>query len=126
MTLSFPTRRSSDLPPSPAHLGSPAWRRPQPCGPAPPRGRPLAPPTRRRRPSRRQLDVLVAAGADTEETDRHAHLGFEEGDVVLGPLGQVAGLGGLAEVAPPPGEGLVDGRSEEHTSELQSLMRTSY
>src|SRR3546814_19074072 len=73
------------------------------------RGRPLAPPTRRRRPSRRQLDVLVAAGADTEETDRHAHLGFEEGDVVLGPLGQVAGLGGLAEVAPPPGEGLVDG-----------------
>src|SRR3546814_17330889 len=71
---------------------------------------PLAPPARRLRPSRRQLDVRVAAGADTEETDRHAHLGFEEGDVVLGPLGQVAGLGGLAEVAPPPGEGLVEDR----------------
>src|SRR3546814_4198799 len=29
-------------------------------------------------------------------------------------------------VDPPPGRAIADGRSEEHTSELQSLMRLSY
>src|SRR3546814_6199629 len=55
------------------------------------------------------------------------------GDIHPLDLGGVRGLEGAHVVAPSPGSArgwlaveIADDRSEEHTSELQSLMRTSY
>src|SRR3546814_8180885 len=69
--------------------------------------------------------VGVHVGADLEA---FAMRGLDHGDrlrhlrpVLLASRLQVVGLGAL-----PGGARDVDGRSEEHTSELQSLMRISY
>src|SRR5690606_41905416 len=62
-----------------------------------------------RRRGRRQLDVLVAAGSDPEEVDRHPDLLLEEGDEVPGRLREVVGLGGPGDVGLPAGEDRVVG-----------------
>src|SRR3546814_8616199 len=42
------------------------------------------------------------------------------------PLGEKVGLGAMDLLASKKLQGAIMGRSEEHTSELQSLMRNSY
>src|SRR3546814_2541303 len=46
--------------------------------------------------------------------------------LALAPAGPVFAMSGLGYTHPLWGHGLDHGRSEEHTSELQSLMRISY
>src|SRR3546814_2514030 len=59
----------------------------------------------------RELEMLVEGG-DVRLIARHAVEGFRDHDIELARL--------------RVGQQLLNGRSEEHTSELQSLMRISY
>src|SRR3546814_7249566 len=74
------------------------------------------------------VDVHIALGAAAGLPDDERELIVEMagGDLGCGPLDGVGLVGGKA-VAPVDARcRLLDERSEEHTSELQSLMRISY
>src|SRR3546814_5234151 len=68
----------------------------------------------------------------TRQATRHDHVGEQQGDAVVGGklVQRLASAGRLDDLVAESGE-VIDRhaahlRSEEHTSELQSLMRTSY
>src|SRR3546814_3637172 len=100
MTHSYPTRLSTDLsPPTPAPISRPFYTPRLPatwCSSSAPT-----------RPTGETRYVICAVDRD-------------DGDYALTPFGHLA-PGNPYEAYVPPA-----GRSEEHTSELQSLMRISY
>src|SRR3546814_3669046 len=63
---------------------------------------------------------------DPRGADRGARFSGGEGGEGAGLAGDAGGCGALPPVAPFRRRYGRDGRSEEHTSELQSLMRISY
>src|SRR3546814_8468691 len=86
----------------------------------------LAAPQHAKTASGLDFEFLNGRGVRDSAGDIHSVPGSEQDSEILSPL---FGTGfGLREGAepPPPGERQRRIRSEEHTSELQSLMRTSY
>src|SRR3546814_8629570 len=79
-------------------------------------------------------DERRAATLDRRGMLSHLRACLDAGDIVVHhqPVidlmsGEVQGFEALVRLPAPGGEGLIfPGRSEEHTSELQSLMRSSY
>src|SRR3546814_5734705 len=145
-THSFPTRRSSTLPGDP--LRHQRGRRPLPrlVEPVTALAR-LEVQLQRPRPARARLAYETRGGIDRARgADRHEQVGAgkrmidlvhpvrhlaEPDDVGAQSAGQAArGAGGPVDQRAGPRAALVaggtPGRSEEHTSELQSLMRISY
>src|SRR3546814_7713307 len=79
----------------------------------------------------RSMDEPAAAPADPDCPPEHAKMGHctPKASTTNEPTAGVAGTDlapGDASAPAPPGNWYADRRSEEHTSELQSLMRISY
>src|SRR3546814_7467794 len=76
-------------------------------------------------------DCVIAGG--TEMMSYTAQVGAEEANAGIKPMGMGSGHDALDALHPQSHQGIcgdaiasMEGRSEEHTSELQSLMRISY
>src|SRR3546814_2955610 len=72
--------------------------------------------------AKRKIRIAKGSGTTVQEVNRLLKM-HQEMETAMKKIRKMGGLKGLAKMF--TGGGL-DGRSEEHTSELQSLMRSSY